>query len=113
MHFQDNEISNDFDEIENKNRVFQENFSKNSQANYNSTKVRRPPVDGFIDQLIKEKETVLGTFCLSCTVQDILKQELESRHLSPIDLLPFSGDPAEWLEFIEKCFLQSPSKIFL
>ena len=33
-----------------------------------------------------------------------MKQELESRHLTSIDLLRFSGNPAEWAEFIEKIF---------
>ena len=41
---------------------------------------------------------------MSFTLQDILKQELESCHLPPIDLLRFSGNPAEWPEFIEKIF---------
>ena len=93
--------------------VFQERFSQNNQPNYNPTEVRRPSVDGFIDQLIKGKETVLDTSNSSFTVQDILKQGLESRHLPPIHLLRFSGNRAEWLEFIEKFFLPSPSKNFL
>ena len=49
IHFQDNKISNDFDEIENKSTVFLEIFSQNNQTNYNLTEIR-PPVDGFIDQ---------------------------------------------------------------
>ena len=57
-HFQDNKISNDFDEIENETTVFLERFSQNNQTNYNPTEVKRPPVDGFINQLIKGKETV-------------------------------------------------------
>ena len=57
-----------------------------------------------MDQLIEGKETVLDTSSVSFTVQDILKQELESRYLPPIGLLRFSGNPAEWPEFIEKFF---------
>ena len=92
-HSHDNKISNDSDEIKNKTTVFQERFSQNNQTNYNPTEVRRPPIDGFIDQLIEEKETVLDTSSASFTVQDNLKQELESRHFPPIDLLHFSGTP--------------------
>ena len=103
-HSQDNEISNDSDEIKNKTTVFQERFSQNNQTNYNPTEVRRPPIDGFIDQLIEGKESVLDTSSASFIVQDILKQELESRHLLPIDLLRFSGSPAEWPELIENFF---------
>ena len=95
IHFQDNNISNDFDEIENKNTVFQEKSSQTNQTNFNPTEVRRPSVDDFIDQLIEGKETVLGTSSASFTVQDILKQELGSRHLPPIDLLRISGNAAE------------------
>ena len=104
IHFHDNKISNDFDEIENKNTVFQEIFSQTNQTNFSPTEVRRPPVDSFIDQFIEGKETVLGTSSASFTVQDILKPELESRHLPPIDLLRFSGNPTEWPGFIEKFF---------
>ena len=103
-HSQDNEISNDSDEIKNKTTVFQERFSQNNQTNYNPTEVRRPPIDGFINQLIGGKESVLDTSSASFIVQDILKQELESRHLLPIDLLRFSGSPAEWPELIENFF---------
>ena len=105
IHFQDNKISNDFDEIENKNTVFQEIFSQTNQTNFSPTEVRRPPVDSFIDQLIEGKEAVLGTSSASFTVQDILKQELESLlEKKTRDLLRFSGNPAEWPEFIEKFF---------
>ena len=105
IHFQDNKISHDFDEIENKNTVFQEIFSQTNQTNFSPTEVRRPPVDSFIDQLIEGKETVLGTSSASFTVQDILKQELESLlEKKTRDLLRFSGNPAEWPEFIEKFF---------
>ena len=58
----------------------------------------------FINQLIEGKETVLDTSSASFTVQDILKQKLESHQLPPIDLLHFSGNPVEWLEFSENFF---------
>ena len=83
-HFQGNKISNDFDEIENKNKVLLERFSRINQTNYNPTKVRRPPVYGFIDHLIEGKETVPDTSSGSFTVQSTFKQELESHHLRPI-----------------------------
>ena len=108
--FQDNKIFNESDEIENKTTVLQERFSQNNQTNYNRTEVRTPPVDGFIDQLIEGKETVLDNSSASFTVQDILKQELESCHLPVIDLLRFSGNPVEWPEFIEKFFFQVHQK---
>ena len=53
--FQVNIISNNFDEIEDKNGAFQERFSEKNQTTYNPTDVRRPQVDGFIDQLIEGK----------------------------------------------------------
>ena len=109
-HFQENKISNDFDEIKNKTTVFQERFCQNNQTNYNPTEFRRPPVDGFIDQLIEGKRTVWDTSSTSFTVPDIFKQELESRHLTPIDLLRFSGNPGEWPEFIENFFSQFHQK---
>ena len=59
--FQDNKISNDFDEIENKSTVFREKFSQNNQRNYNPTEVLRPPTVDFIDQLFEGKETFLCT----------------------------------------------------
>ena len=93
IHFQDNKICNGFDEIENKTTVFHERFSQNNQTNYKPTEVRRLPVDGFINQLIEGKETVLDTSSASFTVQDILEQELESCHLPPIDLLFSVGTP--------------------
>ena len=82
--FQDNKISNDFDEIENKDKVLLERFSQINQTNYNPTKVRRPPVYSFIDHLIEGKETVPDTSSGSFTVQSTFKQELESHHLRPI-----------------------------
>ena len=83
-HFQDNKISNEFVEIENKNKILLERFSRINQTNYNPTKVRRPPVYGFIDHLIEGKEIVPDTSSGSFTVQSTFKQELESRHLPAI-----------------------------
>ena len=80
-HFQDNKISNEFVEIENKNKILLERFSRINQTNYNPTKVRRPPVYGFIDHLIEGKEIVPDTSSGSFTVQSTFKQELESHHL--------------------------------
>ena len=108
--FQDNKISNDFDEIENKDKVLLERFSQINQTNYNPTKVRRPPVYSFIDHLIEGKETVPDTSSGSFTVKSIFKQELESRHLPPIDLLHFSGNSADWPEFIESFFSRDHQK---
>ena len=50
------------------------------------------------------------------TVAAALQQELETRHLPPIDLIPFDGNPLKWPEFIQsfkervclkKCFSDS------
>ena len=35
------------------------------------------------------------------TVAADLQQELETRHLSPIDLIPFDSNPLNWPEFIQ------------
>ena len=37
-------------------KVFQERISEANETNFNPTEVRRPSVDGFIDQLIEGKE---------------------------------------------------------
>ena len=71
--FQDNKISNNFNEIENKNADFQEKFAQNNQTNYNFTEVRIPAVESFINQIIKGKETVLETSSAFFTLHDILK----------------------------------------
>ena len=60
-------------------------FSKQPNK-FNPTEVRRPPVDSN-----RREETVSVTPSTFFTVQDILKQE----YFPPIDLLHFSGNPAE------------------
>ena len=35
------------------------------------------------------------------TVHEVLRQELDSKHLPPIELRHFDGNPAYWPEFIE------------
>ena len=34
-------------------------------------------------------------------IANAVQQEIESRHLPPVDLKTFSGDPLQWPEFIE------------
>ena len=74
-------------------------------------KAKTGPVDRFIDLLIEGKETILPReksvtrqYYLEKRVLHLLLQMChvqESRHLPPVDLKTFSGDPSKWPEFIE------------
>ena len=80
----------------------QDNFSENSNTSRNSNKPHFQPIDSFIGLLIKGKETLLSAVTsTNITVAAALQQELETRHLPPIDLIPFDGNPLNWPEFIQ------------
>ena len=65
-------------------------------------KTKTEPVDRFIDLLIEGKETILPREnSVTLTIANVVQQEIESRHLPPVDLKTFSGDPFQWPEFIE------------
>ena len=65
-------------------------------------KAKTEPVDQFIDLLIEGKETILPREnSVTLTSANAVQQEIESRHLPPVDLKTFSGDPSQWSEFIE------------
>ena len=65
-------------------------------------KTKTEPVDRFIDLLIEGKETILPIEnSATLTIANAVQQEIESRHLPPVDLKTFSGDPSQWPEFIE------------
>ena len=65
-------------------------------------KTKTEPVDRFIDLLIEGKETILPREnSVILTIANAVQQEIESRHLPPVDLKTFSGDPSQWPEFIE------------
>ena len=60
--------------------------------NYN--KPHSQPIDSFIDLLIEGQETVLSAVTSeNITVAAALQQELETRHLPPIDLIRFDANP--------------------
>ena len=71
-------------------------------------KTKTEPVDRFIDLLIEGKETILpGEKRVTVTIANAVQQEIESRHLPPVDFKKFSGDPSQCPEFIENfktCF---------
>ena len=72
----------------------QDNFSENSNTSRNPNKPHFQPIDSFIGLLIKGKETLLSAVTsTNITVAAALQQELETRHLPPIDLIPFDGNP--------------------
>ena len=65
-------------------------------------KTKTEPVDRFIDLLIEGKETILPREnSVTLTIANAVQQEIESRHLPPVDLKTFTGDPLQWPEFIE------------
>ena len=65
-------------------------------------KPKTEPVDRFIDLLIEGKEAILPReSSVTLTIANAVQQEIESRHLPPVDLKTFSGDPSQWPEFIE------------
>ena len=64
----------------------------------------RTPVDLFIDNLVKGKETLILHVTQFFTPQEVIKQELELRNLPPVDLLRFDGNPVHWPEFIDNFY---------
>ena len=65
-------------------------------------KTKTEPADQFIDLLIEGKETILPREnSVTLTIANAVQQEIESRHLPPVDLKTFSGDPSQWPEFME------------
>ena len=82
--------------------LIQGNFSKNSSTSGNSNKPHSQPIDNFIDLLIEGEETVLSAVTSeNITVAPALQHELETKHLPPIDLIPFDGNPLNWPELIQ------------
>ena len=73
----------------------------NLQAPPSPQPTKQEPVDQFIDDLIEGQETSLKFDHPSVSLQLALKQEYESRHLPPIQLRRFDGDPSAWPEFIQ------------
>ena len=52
--------------------------------------------------MVEGEETVLGAVTSeNITVAAALQQVLETRHLPPIDLIPFDGNLLNWPEFIQ------------
>ena len=82
--------------------LIQDNFSENDNTFRNSNKPHSQPIGSFTDLLIEGEETVLSAVTSeNITVAAALQQELETRHLPPIDLIPFDGNPLNWPEFIQ------------
>ena len=53
-------------------------------------------IDAFIDELIECKETVAAADSQTDdSIRIILKKDIESRSLPPIDVLRFDGDPSK------------------
>ena len=53
-------------------------------------------IDAFIDELIECKETVAAADSQTDdSIRIILKKDIESRSLPPIDVLRFNGDPSK------------------
>ena len=91
--------------------LIQDNFSENNNTSRNSNKPHSQPTDSFIDLLIEGEETVLSAVTSeNVTVATALQQDLETRHLSPINLIPFDGNPLNWPEFIQNFKERAPLK---
>ena len=57
---------------------------------------QKQPVDRFIDLLIEGKETILPREnSVILTITSAVQQEIELRHLPPVNLKTFSGDPSQ------------------
>ena len=77
--------------------LIQDNFSENDNTFRNSNKPHSQTIDSFTDLLVEGEETVLSAVTSeNITVAADLQQELETRHLPPIDLIPFDGNPLNW-----------------
>ena len=65
-------------------------------------RIVKDPVDRFIDLLVEGKETIIKQSPQSSqlNLHFVLKEEIESRTLPPIDLTKFDGNPGKWPEFI-------------
>ena len=60
------------------------------------------PIDRFIHDLIEGQETVrVETKTEKDSLQAVIKLDIESQNLPPIELRKFFGNPGEWSEFIE------------
>ena len=75
--------------------------SVHTDKNSNETNINEENgVDDFIDYLVEGQETVLE-IDNDVNPTTLLQWEFESRHLPPIDLIKFNGDPTKWPEFIQ------------
>ena len=74
------------------------NSSKNDPNN--KKQISKITLDSFIDELVEfeEKVTSKGNDFLSA--QQVLRRELESQNLKPIELKLFHGNPKLWPEFL-------------
>ena len=75
--------------------------NKSTQNSESFSDNMKETIDKFIDDLVEGEETVLGSKTDSLTVHKVLIQEFDSKHLPPIELRHFDGNPAYWPEFIE------------
>ena len=48
---------------------------------------------------------------VTLTIANAVQQEVESRHLSVVDLKTFSGNPSQWPEFVENFKTQKENRI--
>ena len=87
------------------------------------------PIDRFIHDLIEGQETVrVETKTEKDSLQAVIKLDIESQNLPPIELRKFFGNPGEWSEFIEnfktrvhekalftdsKCFKEMQKKVYV
>ena len=59
-------------------------------------------INSFIDALIEGLETVINTnIDQSLSTTPLQERDLESRNLTPMELLRFNGSPSHWPEFIQ------------
>ena len=91
----DNEKSNESFRDEAKS---EDNENKTSN---NTTVIE--PINKFIDELLEGQEVSSSELdpIPALSIADALTKELESRHLTPVDLLTFNGNATKWPEFIE------------
>ena len=74
----------------------------NENKTSNSTTVIEP-INKFIDELLEVQEVSSSELdpIPALSIADALTKELESHHLTPVDLLTFNGNATKWPEFIE------------
>ena len=81
----------------------EETKSENNENKTSNSTIVIEPIDKFTDKLFEGQEISSSKLdpTPGLTIAKSLKKELESRHLPPVDLLTFDGNPTKWPKFIK------------